>query len=76
MIFARGLLITMEQMQKMWPRVTLAKMQPIMDELNANIEAYQLNTRLRQSHFLLKFLVKLEQSSALEKIFLIIRQTI
>lgn len=51
MIFARGLLITMEQMQKMWPRVTLAKMQPIMDELNANLEAYQLNTRLRQSHF-------------------------
>lgn len=45
------ILITMEQMQKMWPRVTLAKMQPIMDELNANLEAYQLNTRLRQSHF-------------------------
>ncbi|ENW83209.1 hypothetical protein F909_00801 [Acinetobacter sp. ANC 3929] len=45
------ILITMEQMQKMWPGITSTKMQPTMDELNSNLEAYQLNTRLRQSHF-------------------------
>ncbi|WP_332605509.1 glycoside hydrolase family 19 protein [Acinetobacter sp. ESBL14] len=45
------ILITMEQMQKMWPGIASSKIQPIMDELNANLDAYQLNTRLRQSHF-------------------------
>lgn len=45
------ILITMEQMQKMWPDIASSKIQPIMDELNANLDAYQLNTRLRQSHF-------------------------
>ncbi|ATO19277.1 glycoside hydrolase family 19 [Acinetobacter sp. LoGeW2-3] len=47
-----NILITMEQMQKMWPRVAIAKMQPILDELNVNLTAYKLDTRLRQAHFI------------------------
>lgn len=45
------ILITMEQMQKMWPGVSSEKMQPIMDELNKNLQSYKLDTRLRQAHF-------------------------
>lgn len=45
------ILITMEQMQKMWPGVSSEKMQPIMDELNKNLQTYKLDTRLRQAHF-------------------------
>ncbi|MFI8146796.1 glycoside hydrolase family 19 protein [Acinetobacter sp. ABJ_C5_2] len=44
--------ITMAQMQKMWTGVNDAKMKPILDELNANLKSYKLDTRLRQAHFL------------------------
>ncbi|MDQ8951395.1 glycoside hydrolase family 19 [Acinetobacter rudis] len=48
----KDLAIRIEQMQKMWPKVAASKMQPILDELNRNLEVYKLNTRLRQSHFM------------------------
>lgn len=45
------ILITMEQMQKMWPHVKAVKLKPIMDELNINIVEYKLDTSLRKAHF-------------------------
>ena len=45
-------LITMEQMQKMWPGVETSKMKPIMDELNANLTEYKLDTPNRKAHFM------------------------
>ena len=44
-------LITMGQMKKMWPDVSESKMQPILDELNANLVNYKLDTNLRKAHF-------------------------
>ena len=44
-------LITMGQMKKMWPDVRESKMQPILDELNANLVNYKLDTNLRKAHF-------------------------
>lgn len=46
------ILITMEQMQKMWPKASVRKMQPILDELNKDLLGYKLDTRLRQAHFM------------------------
>lgn len=46
------ILITMEQMQKMWPKALISKMQPILDELNRDLVGYKLDTRLRQAHFM------------------------
>lgn len=45
------ILITMEQMQKMWPNVKVGKLKPVMDELNNNIVEYKLDTPLRKAHF-------------------------
>ena len=44
-------LITMEQMKGMWPLVSQSKMRPILDELNANLTDYKLDTNLRKAHF-------------------------
>ncbi len=44
-------LITMEQMKEMWPLVSQSKMRPILDELNANLTEYKLDTNLRKAHF-------------------------
>lgn len=46
------ILITMDQMQKMWPKASISKMQPILDELNRDLVGYKLDTRLRQAHFM------------------------
>ncbi|MDN5524955.1 glycoside hydrolase family 19 [Acinetobacter sp.] len=46
------ILITMDQMQKMWPNATVEEMQPILNELNRDLEGYKLDTRLRQAHFM------------------------
>lgn len=46
------ILITMEQMQKMWPKASVTKMKPILDELNRDLVGYKLDTRLRQAHFM------------------------
>lgn len=46
------ILITMGQMQKMWPKASVTKMQPILDELNRDLVGYKLDTRLRQAHFM------------------------
>jgi len=47
-----NILITMDQMQKMWPNATVEKIQPILNELNRDLEGYKLDTRLRQAHFM------------------------
>lgn len=46
------ILITMDQMKKMWPKASTTKMQPILDELNSDLSGYKLDTRLRQAHFM------------------------
>lgn len=46
------ILITMDQMQKMWPKASISKIQPILDELNRDLVGYKLDTRLRQAHFM------------------------
>lgn len=47
------ILITMEQMQKMWPAVkNVERIKIILDELNNGIMEYKLDTRLRQAHFM------------------------
>lgn len=47
------ILITMEQMQKMWPAVkNVERIKIILDELNNGIIDYKLDTRLRQAHFM------------------------
>lgn len=45
-------LITMEQMQAMWPGVSSEIMKPIMDELNSDLEGYKLDTTIRKAHFM------------------------
>ena len=45
-------LITIAQMQQMWPGVEASKMQPIMDELNTNLIEYKLDTPNRKAHFM------------------------
>ncbi|NNH00760.1 glycoside hydrolase family 19 [Acinetobacter sp. ANC 5414] len=47
-----NILITMNQMQKMWPKADPEKMKPILDELNRDLIGYKLDTRLRQAHFM------------------------
>jgi len=37
--------------QGMWPLVSQSKMRPILDELNANLTDYKLDTNLRKAHF-------------------------
>lgn len=49
---SEDILITMNQMKKMWPKASVSKMQPILDELNRDLIGYKLNTRLRQAHFM------------------------
>ncbi|OJU84624.1 MAG: glycoside hydrolase family 19 [Acinetobacter sp. 39-4] len=47
------ILITMEQMQKMWPAVkNVERIKIILDELNDGLINYKLDTRLRQAHFM------------------------
>lgn len=47
-----NILITMDQMVKMWPKAKVEKMKPILDELNKDLIGYKLDTRLRQAHFM------------------------
>lgn len=46
------ILITIEQMKKMWPKANVSKMLPIMNELNSDLVGYKLDSRLRQAHFM------------------------